>query len=193
MTTWHPAIWRERPAAQQPAYADAAALARVEAELAGVAPLVRLADMDRLREQLAEAAAGRALLLQGGECAETFDTPDVPGLVRLFDMLTEQLPLPAVRVARIAGQFAKPRTVEGKVWRGEIVNSRDDLEPDPERMLRAYAHSADTMERLPAGLFTSHEALLLRGERSVGGRGVGRVPPRRLAGGHDRSMAAGVA
>jgi 3-deoxy-7-phosphoheptulonate synthase len=72
-----------------------------------------------------------------------------------------------VRVARIAGQFAKPRTVEGKVWRGEIVNSREALEPDPERMLRAYRHSAATARRLPAELYASHEALLLPYEEAL--------------------------
>lgn len=164
---WHPASWRERPAAQQPDYADAAALARVEAELAHAPALVALEEVDALRFRLAEAAAGRALLLQGGDCAETFAEPDVAGLADLFGQLADQLPLPTVRIARIAGQFAKPRTVEGKVWRGEIVNSRDALEPDPRRMLRAYRHSAETLERLSAGLFASHEALLLPYEQAL--------------------------
>jgi 3-deoxy-7-phosphoheptulonate synthase len=164
---WHPAIWRERDAAQQPVYADARALADVEAELAAAPPLARLADVDALRTALAEAAAGRALLLQGGDCAETFAGPDVAGLSALFDRLTRLLPSPAIRVARIAGQFAKPRTVEGRVWRGEIINSRDALEPDPERMRLAYAHAAETVRRLPARLYTSHEALLLPYEQAL--------------------------
>jgi 3-deoxy-7-phosphoheptulonate synthase len=164
---WHPASWRERPAAQQPTYADAGALAEVEAQLAGKTPLVSLEDVDRLRSRLAEAASGRALLLQGGDCAETFAEPDVEGLTALFRDLSDALPLPAVRVARIAGQFAKPRTVEGRIWRGEIVNGRDALEPDPARMIRAYEHSAATLARLPDGLFTSHEALLLPYEQAL--------------------------
>lgn len=164
---WHPASWRERPAAQQPLYGDAAALQRVEAALAARPPLVGLDQVERLRAKLAQAAAGRALLLQGGDCAETFAEPDVPGLAALFDQLAAQLPLPVVRVARIAGQFAKPRTVEGRVWRGEIVNSREALEPDPERMLWAYRHSAATIAPLPAELFTSHEALLLPYEQAL--------------------------
>jgi 3-deoxy-7-phosphoheptulonate synthase len=169
MTTggWHPAIWRERPAAQQPVYADAAALAKVEAELASKPPLVTLDKVDTLRCHLANAAEGKALLLQGGDCAETFAEPDVEGLASLFTRLSDLLPLTSVEVARIAGQFAKPRTVEGKVWRGEIVNSRDDLEPDPRRMLRAYAHSVATVQRLPHELFTSHEALLLPYEQAL--------------------------
>ncbi|GAA4024274.1 phenazine biosynthesis protein PhzC [Sphingomonas swuensis] len=164
---WHPAIWRGTPAAQQPDYADAAALSAVEADLAKADPLVRRDDVERLRQLLAEAAAGRALLLQGGDCAETFAEPDLAGLGSLFDTLAEQLPLPAVTIARIAGQFAKPRTVEGRVWRGEIVNGRDDLEPDPERMRTALAHSRAIVGKLPPRLFTSHEALLLPYEQAL--------------------------
>lgn len=164
---WHPAQWRERPAAQQPVYADAAALAAVEAGLAQRPALVRRAQVDQLRHLLAEAASGRALLLQGGDCAETFAEPDLGGLARLFARLSDLLPLPSIEVARIAGQFAKPRTVEGKVWRGDIVNGRDTLEPDPKRMIRAYDHSAATVRRLPFSLFTSHEALLLPYEQGL--------------------------
>ncbi|WP_344708857.1 3-deoxy-7-phosphoheptulonate synthase [Sphingomonas humi] len=164
---WHPALWRSRPAAQQPAYADAGALAAVEAALAQAPPIVSLDDVDALRRELAEAAAGRALLLQGGDCAETFAEPDIAGLAGLFDQLAGMLPLPAVRLARIAGQFAKPRTVEGRVWRGEIVNGRDALEPDPERMRQAYAHAATTAGRLPKRLYASHEALLLPYEQAL--------------------------
>jgi 3-deoxy-7-phosphoheptulonate synthase len=163
---WHPASWRERPAAQQPVYADAAALAGVEAELARRPVLVALDKVDALCRRLAEVAAGRALLLQGGDCAETFAEPGVEGLATLFARLSDLLPLPSVELARIAGQYAKPRTVEGKVWRGEIVNSRDQLEPDPERMLRAHDHSAATVRRLSPTLFTSHEALLLPYEQT---------------------------
>lgn len=164
---WHPAVWRDRVAAQQPDYPDADALARVETELASAPPLVSLAKADALRLCLAEAAAGRALLLQGGDCAETFARPDVPALAGLFADLARLLPLPAVKVARIAGQFAKPRTIEGQVWRGEIVNSREALDPDPERMRRAYRHSAATLERLPDDLYASHEALLLPYEQAL--------------------------
>lgn len=164
---WNPASWRSHAAAQQPVYADAVRLAEVEAALAGAAPLVALAAIDALRTELAQAAAGRALLLQGGDCAETFAEPDLPGLAALFERLAGLSALPAVRVARIAGQYAKPRTVEGKVWRGEIVNGRDALEPDPERMLQAYAHAAGTVKQLPARLYTSHEALLLPYEQAL--------------------------
>jgi 3-deoxy-7-phosphoheptulonate synthase len=164
---WHPAIWRSASAEQQPVYSDRAALAAAEAELASAPVLVGLSEVDRLRDRLVLAAAGRALLLQGGDCAETFAEPDVSGLASLFERLSSKLPLPAVRVARIAGQFAKPRTVEGKVWRGEIVNSREELEPDPKRMLRAYRHAAATVRRLPESLFTSHEALLLPYEQAM--------------------------
>jgi 3-deoxy-D-arabino-heptulosonate 7-phosphate (DAHP) synthase class II len=164
---WHPAIWRQRPAAQQPVYADAAALTAVEAALAKAPPLVTLKAVDALRGRLAEAAVGRALLLQGGDCAETFAEADVGALATLFDRIADVLPLPALKVARIAGQYAKPRTVEGRVWRGEIVNSREVLEPDPERMVQAYDHAAATLRRLPAALYTSHEALLLTYEQAL--------------------------
>jgi 3-deoxy-D-arabino-heptulosonate 7-phosphate (DAHP) synthase class II len=164
---WHPALWRERDAAQQPVYADAAALAQAEAELGSAPALIELARVDALRRHLGEAAAGQALLLQGGDCAETFEEPDLDGLTDLFSQLSDQLPLGTIPIARIAGQFAKPRTIEGKVWRGEIVNSRDDLEPDPGRMLRAYTHCARTLRRLNPALFTSHEALLLPYEEAL--------------------------
>jgi 3-deoxy-7-phosphoheptulonate synthase len=164
--TWHPASWRTRPAAQQPVYADAARLAEVEAELGREAPLVAREAVERLRLALAECAAGRALLLQGGDCAETFAEADVAGLAALFDVLAAPLPLPAVRLARLAGQYAKPRTVEGEVWRGEIVNSRDALAPDAERMRQALAHARATLARVPAALFVSHEALLLPYEQA---------------------------
>jgi len=168
---WHPASWRSAPAAQQPVYADAGALAEVERQLRAAAPLVRIIEMDLLKNRLAEAAAGRALLLQGGDCAETFAEPDVAGLARLFDRLAATLEpgagVPIVRVARIAGQFAKPRTVDGRVWRGEIVNGRDSLEPDPGRMLQAERHARATLAQLPPGLFASHEALLLPYEEAL--------------------------
>jgi len=164
---WHPASWRDFPAAQQPDYADAAAVSEATAALARSEPLVTLAAVDRLRERLAAAAAGHALLIQGGDCAETFAEPDIGGTASLFATLAAELPMPAIRLARIAGQYAKPRTTEGRVWRGEIVNARDSLEPDPARMLRAYAHARATVARLPAELFTSHEALLLPYEQGL--------------------------
>lgn len=166
-TGWHPALWRERPAAQQPVYADAGALAAVELALSEADALVPLAEVDGLKRRLAEVAAGRASLLQGGDCAETFAEADVAGLASLFEELSRLLPLPGIRLARLAGQFAKPRTVGGEVWRGEIVNSREALTPDPQRMLRAYAHARATIQRVPAGLFVSHEALLLPYEQAL--------------------------
>jgi len=164
---WHRDSWRACAAAQQPVYADAAALGAVEAQLATAAPIVDAKSVAALKTRLGEAAAGRALLLQGGDCAETFAEPDVAGLAALFERLAAALGQPVVRVARIAGQFAKPRTVEGEVWRGEIVNGREALAPDPQRMLRAHAHSHATAGRLPEGLFTSHEALLLPYEQAL--------------------------
>jgi len=164
---WHRDSWRACAAAQQPVYADAAALSSVEATLAAANPVVDAGSVADLKTRLGEAAAGRALLLQGGDCAETFAEPDVAGLSALFERLAETLGQPVVRVARIAGQFAKPRTVGGEVWRGEIVNSREALAPDPQRMLRAHGHALATAARLPEQLFTSHEALLLPYEQAL--------------------------
>ena len=84
---WNPATWRSRPAAQMPVYADAAALGAVEAELAGGDPVVGIDGIEALAAGLAEISAGRALLLQGGDCAETFAEPDIPALTGLFDRL----------------------------------------------------------------------------------------------------------
>ena len=173
---WNPATWRSRPAAQMPVYADAAALGAVEAELAGGDPVVGIDGIEALAAGLAEISAGRALLLQGGDCAETFAEPDIPALTGLFDRLCGTMEAatgaPVVRLARIAGQFAKPRTIEGRVWRGEIINGRETLEPDPARMLRAHAHSLATARRLPDALFASHEALLLPYEQALVRRSI---------------------
>ncbi|HVF36424.1 MAG TPA: 3-deoxy-7-phosphoheptulonate synthase, partial [Sphingomicrobium sp.] len=108
---WYPASWRSCPARQMPAYADEQALRFVEARLAGAAPVVAIDDAFRLRQAMAALAAGRGLLLQGGDCAESFDDPvaeQVAGIVGLFDAMAERLrPAingPLIEVARIAGQ-----------------------------------------------------------------------------------------
>ncbi|MEA3052910.1 MAG: 3-deoxy-7-phosphoheptulonate synthase [Sphingomonadales bacterium] len=188
---WSPASWRGHEARQQPAYADAAALAAALKELAAYPPLVPAAEAHALKAALAEAQAGRAFLLQGGDCAESF-AEFAPENVRLTvaliaavaRRLAEASGLRVVRVARIAGQFAKPRSraFERKggralpVYRGDIVNGAASDEsarsPDPERMFRAYAQSAATLSHLAAGagpepVWTSHEALLLPYEEAL--------------------------
>ncbi|MDQ2694623.1 MAG: 3-deoxy-7-phosphoheptulonate synthase class II [Pseudomonadota bacterium] len=168
-TAWTPASWRAKPAAQQPDYPDPAALARVEAELAALPPLVFAGEARTLRQQLAAAAEGRAFLLQGGDCAESFaefsaanirDTFRV--LLQMAVVLTFAAACPVIKVGRLAGQFAKPRSspseamdgVELPAYRGDSVNAMDFTPaartPDPQRQLRAYHQAAVTLNLLRA-------------------------------------------
>lgn len=189
MSDWSPDSWRRFEARQQPDYPDPAALAAATSALSAYPPLVRLAEIDALKAALAEAQRGRAFLLQGGDCAESFadfSKEAVAANVALIEATAERLAdasgLPVVTIGRIAGQFAKPRSEpsEGALpaWRGDIVNGlaprSEARRPDPERMFRAYAQSAATLAWLPRGLWSSHEALLLPYEqtqvRQEGGR-----------------------
>ena len=134
---WYPASWRHRPASQMPSYADERTLNSVEARLANAAPVIGIEDAAKLRCAMADLADGRGFLLQGGDCAESFDdqvAEQVAGIVGLFDAMADRLK-PAlaaqlIEVARIAGQFAKPRSaqverhgeLELPAYRGDIVN-----------------------------------------------------------------------
>jgi 3-deoxy-7-phosphoheptulonate synthase len=188
---WTPAGWRALEARHQPAYADAAALDSALRELAAYPPLVPAGEAHALKEQLAQAQAGRAFLLQGGDCAESFaefSLETIRGTALLIEAMALRLEaasgLRIVRVGRIAGQFAKPRSREleqreGRalpVYRGDIVNGLafDEIarRPDPERMFRAYSQSAATLSHLrtmagPEPLYISHEALLLPYEQAL--------------------------
>jgi len=167
--SWHPASWRTKTAKQIPSYDDAAALGAVERELAGYPPLVFAGEARNLKAHLAEVARGRAFLLQGGDCAEAFadfnadkirDTLRV--LLQMAVVLTYGAGLPVVKLGRMAGQFAKPRSadlerqgdVELPSYRGDIVNQLafDDAAraPDPGRQLQAYAQAAATLNLLRA-------------------------------------------
>jgi 3-deoxy-7-phosphoheptulonate synthase len=169
MTTWTPHGWRNREARQLPTYPDPVALGAVEAELKTYPPLVFAGEARQLRGALAEVAAGKAFLLQGGDCAESFaefhpnnirDTFRV--LLQMAVVLTFASKLPVVKVGRMAGQFAKPRSadteaqgdVELPSYRGDIVNDiafePASRAPDPERMKRAYMQSASTLNLLRA-------------------------------------------
>lgn len=169
LLNWTPASWRDRPAAQLPDYPDADDLARVEGELAAKPPLVFAGEARRLRRQLADVAAGKAFLLQGGDCAESFkefsadnvrDTFRV--ILQMAVILTFAAAKPVVKVGRIAGQFTKPRskateTVDGlelPSYRGDSVNDMafEDAarKPDPQRLIRAYEQSAATINLLRA-------------------------------------------
>ena len=190
---WTPASWRSREARQQPDYPDEDALAAATRELAAYPPLVTPAETDALRDVLAEAQAGRAFLLQGGDCAESFaefSPENIRSMQQLFarmaDALMASTGMPIIRLARMAGQFAKPRShdleVKGAdvfpVYRGDIVNGiafdAMSRRPHPDRMFRAYAQSAATLAHFRASaeaegapIYTSHEALLLPYEEAL--------------------------
>jgi 3-deoxy-7-phosphoheptulonate synthase len=157
------------PAKQQPTWPDAEKVAAVRAELAIQPPLVFAGEVDILRARLAEAASGKAFLLQGGDCAETFAdaTADrirnrVKTLLQMAVVLTYGASMPVIKMGRMAGQFAKPRSSDFETrgditlpaYRGDIVNGYDFTEearvPDPARMLRAYHTSASTLNLIRA-------------------------------------------
>jgi len=169
MSGWLVDGWRTGARAQMPVYPDAAALGRVEARLAASAPLTSVADILHLKAQLAQVASGRAFLLQGGDCAESFaefgadkvrTTFDL--LLRMGAMLRAAAGYDIVHLARIAGQFAKPRssseeTVGGVTlpsYRGDAVNGPDftaaDRTPDPKRLLAAHRQAQVTIALLDA-------------------------------------------
>ncbi len=169
MNKWTPDSWRKKPILQAPEYPDQAKLAEVEATLRRYPPLVFAGEARRLKRHLARVAAGEAFLLQGGDCAESFaefhpdnirDTFRV--LLQMAVVLTFGAAMPVIKVGRLAGQFAKPRsepteTVNGVTlpsYRGDNVNSIEfDAEkrrPDPQRMVQAYNQSAATLNLLRA-------------------------------------------
>ena len=169
MPPWSPASWRTHPIRQHPAYPDATALAQVEQRLASYPPLVFAGEARRLKAALAQAADGRAFVLQGGDCAESFanfkadvirDTFRV--LLQMSVVLTFGGSVPVVKLGRMAGQYAKPRsadmeTLDGTTlpsYRGDIVNGPDFTAaartPDPARMETGYFQSAGTLNLLRA-------------------------------------------
>jgi 3-deoxy-7-phosphoheptulonate synthase len=166
---WKPESWRGKPAAQVPDYPDKAALAAVEKQIATFPPLVFAGEARRLKKQLARVAAGQAFLLQGGDCAESFaehGANNIRDFFRVFLQMAVVLTFaggsPVVKVGRIAGQFAKPRSSptekkDGKElpsYRGDIVNGIEFTPeariPDPRRQIEAYRQSAATLNLLRA-------------------------------------------
>ncbi len=166
---WTKSDWRHKPRVQMPVYTDPAALAEVEAKLSRMPPLVFAGEARKLRRQLGDVAEGRAFLLQGGDCAESFaefsadnirDTFKV--LLQMAIVLTWGAKLPVVKIGRMAGQFAKPRSaptetaggVELPSYRGDIINGFDftaeSREPDAARMLQAYTQAAASLNLLRA-------------------------------------------
>ncbi len=155
--------WRALPAAQQPSWPDAVALREAALTLAGMPPLVVASEVDQLRARLAAVARGEAFLLQGGDCAETFATSsqsDIAGKVRVLlqmaVVLTYGASMPVVKLGRIAGQYAKPRSSDidasgQQSYRGDMVNELfGDRTPDPRRIVRAYSTAASTLNLLRA-------------------------------------------
>jgi len=161
---WHPASWQAREAAQQPTYRSREELDRVLAELARLPPLVTTWEVEQLKSQLAAAQRGRAFLLQGGDCAESFDECTSENIVQKLKILLQMslvmlvgLKKPVIRVGRMAGQYAKPRSADYESrdgqslpsYRGDLINrlpfTAADREADPRLMLRAYARSAMTL------------------------------------------------
>ncbi len=166
---WTPDSWRKKPVLQVPEYPDANALADVEAQLATFPPLVFAGEARNLKKALAKVAAGDAFLLQGGDCAESFaehGANNIRDFFRVFlqmaVVLTYAGASPVVKVGRIAGQFAKPRSspteklngVELPSYRGDIVNdiafTAEARVPNPQRQLMAYRQSAATLNLLRA-------------------------------------------
>jgi 3-deoxy-7-phosphoheptulonate synthase len=166
---WAPESWRAKPVAQAPAYADAGALAEVERTLAGYPPLVFAGEARKLKRALASAQDGKSFLLQGGDCAESFaehTADNIRDFFRVFlqmaVVMTFAAASPIVKVGRVAGQFAKPRssddeTIDGvslPAYRGDIVNdiafTPEARLPDPRRQLEAYRQSAATLNLLRA-------------------------------------------
>ena len=155
-----------RAAAQQPIWPSDDQVARVRAELGRVAPIALPAETRRLRDRLAEVASGEAFLLQGGDCAETFAgnteahvTANIRVLLQMAVVLTYATGLPVVKLGRIAGQYAKPRSkpmdaLGLPAYRGDIVNSVEPSPsgriPDPQRLWRAYANATSTMNLVRA-------------------------------------------
>src|SRR5580692_6101383 len=159
---WTPSSWRARPARHMPAdYPDPAALARVEEGLRKMPPLVFAGEARRLKSLLGDVSRGRAFLLHGGDCAESFKEFAADNIRDTFRLILQMAVVltfaggkPVVKLGRIAGQFAKPRSeaietigdVTLPSYRGDIINGMafDAAEraPDPERLLKAYAQSS---------------------------------------------------
>ncbi|GAA3384259.1 class II 3-deoxy-7-phosphoheptulonate synthase [Cryptosporangium minutisporangium] len=159
-------IWRSLPAAQQPTWPNPDKLAEVGRTLSTVPPIVAPYEVDALRDRLAEVAHGRAFVLRGGDCAETFDDNTEPHLraltrvlLQMAVVLTYGASMPVVKIGRVAGQYAKPRSSDIDAlglpsYRGDMVNAfTPDPQlriPDPERMIRAYANAAAAMNMMRA-------------------------------------------
>ncbi|GEB69388.1 3-deoxy-7-phosphoheptulonate synthase [Pseudoalteromonas carrageenovora] len=169
MQSWNPNSWRELPILQQPQYPDQEELKSVEGQLKSAPPLVFAEETRSLFKQLEDVCEGRAFLLQGGDCAESFSDFNAANIRDTFKTILQMAVVltyggkcPVVKIARMAGQYAKPRsadleTIDGislPSYRGDIVNSFEFTEeariPDPQRLMKAYHNSAATLNLLRA-------------------------------------------
>ncbi|MCE9573727.1 MAG: 3-deoxy-7-phosphoheptulonate synthase class II [Deltaproteobacteria bacterium] len=169
MTDWAPDSWQGRAAAQQPTYPDPEAARRMVAEIGQLPPLVTSWEVEDLKTQLARAARGETFVLQGGDCAENFDdcradsiTAKLKILMQMSLVLVHGTRKQVVRIGRIAGQYAKPRSSDSEVrngvslpaYRGDLVNreafTEEDRTPDPTLMLRAYERAGLTLNFIRA-------------------------------------------
>ncbi|SDB04811.1 3-deoxy-D-arabinoheptulosonate-7-phosphate synthase [Pseudidiomarina indica] len=169
MINWSTRSWREKPIQQQPQYSSEAQLQQVERQLKSFPPLVFAEETRALRSQLGRVSQGHGFLLQGGDCAETFTDFTAPKIRDTFKVILQMAVVltfagscPVTKVARMAGQYAKPRSSETEIidgvrlpsYRGDIINGAEFTaaarEPDPERMIQAYHHSAATLNLLRA-------------------------------------------
>ncbi|NNF62900.1 MAG: 3-deoxy-7-phosphoheptulonate synthase class II [Acidimicrobiia bacterium] len=169
MSEWTPSSWRSKAIQQQPSWPDEGALEDVLKRLSALPPLVFAGEARELQAQLAEAAAGRAFLLQAGDCAESFNDFNADKIrdklkiiLQMAVVLTYSSGVPVVKIGRIAGQFAKPRSSDTETrdgtelpsFRGHMVNDDDfttvSRAPNPERLINAYHQSASTLNLLRA-------------------------------------------
>ncbi|MFC0444791.1 class II 3-deoxy-7-phosphoheptulonate synthase [Pseudidiomarina halophila] len=169
MTNWSARSWRDKPIQQQPNYTDPDQLKTVEHQLKTYPPLVFAEEIRALRTQLGRVSQGKGFLLQGGDCAESFADFNAPKIRDTFKVILQMAVVltfagscPVTKVARMAGQYAKPRSsdlesidgVELPSYRGDIINGSEFTsaarQPDPQRMMQAYHHSAATLNLLRA-------------------------------------------
>jgi 3-deoxy-7-phosphoheptulonate synthase len=169
MSIWSPTSWREKPILQQPTYPNKDELKKVLKELGDYPPLVFAGEAKRLKEQLGDVSQGKAFLLQGGDCAESFSEfhadnirDTFKALMQMAVVMTYAGGVPVVKVGRLGGQFAKPRSSDTETfdgitldsYRGDIINgvefSKEARVPDPQRMIKAYNQAAATQNLLRA-------------------------------------------
>jgi 3-deoxy-7-phosphoheptulonate synthase len=169
MSNWSPSSWRNFPIKQQPTYKDLEKLKKVEDELASYPPLIFAGEARSLKSKLANVVDGKAFLLQGGDCAESFSSFNAANIKDLFKVMMQMAVVltfsggcPVVKVGRVAGQFAKPRSADDETidgitlpsYRGDIINDIDFTEkarsPKAKKLLKAYNQSAATLNLLRA-------------------------------------------